>query len=47
MKYTVYEIIDAETHKVLFIGTEKEVDAWIENPDHDEIYEIRERRIEW
>lgn len=45
MKYTVYEIIDAETHKVLFVGTEKEVDRWIDNPDHNEIYEIRERRM--
>jgi hypothetical protein len=44
MKYTVYEIIDADTHEVLFVGTEKAVDAWIENPDHNETYEIRERR---
>ncbi len=45
MKYPVYEIIDAENHEVLFVGTEKEVDKWIENPDHNEIYEIRERRM--
>ena len=42
----LYEIIDAENHRVLFIGTEKEVNAWIKEPKHNEEYEIREYRYD-
>ena len=42
----LYEILDAVTYRVLFVGTSKEVDEWLENPDHNEYYEIREVKNE-
>lgn len=42
MENKLYEILDAVTYRVLFVGTSKEVDEWLENPDHNEYYEIRE-----
>ena len=41
---TLYEIRDAVTYFVLFVGTSKEVDEWLDNPDHTEYYEIVEVR---
>lgn len=38
----LYEIRDAITYFLLFIGTEKQVDSWLENPDHNEHYLIVE-----
>lgn len=38
----LYEIRDSVTYSILFVGTADEVDEWIENPDHNETYEIVE-----
>lgn len=37
-----YEVIEEKSWHTVFIGTEQQVDAYIENPDHDETYIIRE-----
>lgn len=37
-----YEVIEEKSWHTVFIGTEQQVDAFIENPDHDETYIIRE-----
>lgn len=37
-----YEVIEEKSWQTVYIGTEQQVDAYIENPDHDETYIIRE-----
>lgn len=37
-----YEVIEEKSWQTVFIATEQQVDAYIENPDHDETYIIRE-----
>lgn len=37
-----YEVIEEKSWQTVYIGTEQQVDAYIENPDHDEVYIIRE-----
>lgn len=37
-----YEVIEEKSWQIVYIGTEQQVDAYIENPDHEETYIIRE-----
>ena len=38
----LYELIEEKTWTVVFVGTEAECEAFTENPDHNEIYVLRE-----
>lgn len=40
----LYEIIEEKHWQVVFVGTDDEVDKWLENPDHNEVYIIRESK---
>ena len=40
----LYEIVEESSWQVVFVGTEKECDAFIENPDNKEAYIYREAK---
>ena len=40
----LYEIVEESSWQVVFVGTEKECDDYIENPDHNGIYIYRESK---
>ena len=43
-KGKLFEIVEEKHWQVVFVGTEAECDAYIENPDHNEEYIIRESK---
>ena len=40
----LYEIVEESSWQVVFVGTEKECDDYIENPDHNGVYIYREAK---
>ena len=43
-KGKLFEIVEEKHWQVVFVGTEAECDSYIENPDHNEEYIIRESK---